>query len=483
MTLAITVAILLLAGLLVLADWRRVLLVLVPVALLMDPLRKLTPGEPVFFVVLVGIVFAVAALEATRSGVPLLPRYIWGWKLYLSAPFGIFVAVVLIQGVHSFVRNDSFVIPLIGLSSYLTPFVALCLVYQIVVRSPNNLLNNFFWLYVACVFLALTTLYLDYVGYNWAILGEVGTGMIIFDSTSGAKLSAYAGIFRSSEVAAWHAATVVCFFGIWIVNQRLTVAKAVMATFFIAAVIGLGIITGRRKFLVEIVVFASAYAAFLLYFARGLRVALLPSFVGLVIFLAFTLWFPQGPGDRYATALQGEVYANYVSRTKSVFTDIPTRFVELGIAPITWAYNRYGILGGGVGVGSQGTTYFGGEVEGAAEGGLGKIWLELGALGFVAIAWLGLAFARHIWHVLKIVNSRSRPLGRVSCGLASFLVANVAAFTVATQIFSDMFVLILLGTALGALLAMPVLADRVVLQNQTLSVPPHHKRLLAAKLT
>jgi hypothetical protein len=46
------------------ADWRRGLFVAIPVALLQDPLRKLTPGEPVFYVMLVGVVIAVAAIAA-----------------------------------------------------------------------------------------------------------------------------------------------------------------------------------------------------------------------------------------------------------------------------------------------------------------------------------------------------------------------------------------------------------------------------------
>ena len=43
-------------------------------------------------------------------------------------------------------------------------------------------------------------------------------------------------------------------------------------------------------------------------------------------------------------------------------------------------------------------------------------------------------------------------------GLVAFLVANVATFAVATQAYSDLFILLILGWALGFLLAMPVLA-------------------------
>jgi hypothetical protein len=476
---AITGALLLLAVVAVFTDWRRGLFVAVPVALLQDPLRKLTPDQPVVYVVLVGVVFGAAALAATMSGISLVPRHIWGWRRYLAAPFGLFVAVVIFQAIHAFASFGNVVVPLIGLSAYLTSFVALCLVYQTVVRSPDNFLINFFRFYIVCFSLALTTIYLEYIGYDWSILGEVGQRLIIFDRTTGAKLSAYSGLFRASEVAAWHAATCVCFFAIWMVNRRLTLGKGLAATLFVLMIVGLGVVTGRRKFLVEIVVFASAYLTLLLYFGRGARLALLSAFIGVMGYFAVTLWVSDGPGGLATRSVRGEQYQDYVSRIESVFKDIPDRFTDLGLAPISWAYDEYGLLGAGLGVGSQGGQHFGATAQGAAEGGLGKIWLELGVPGFVIIAWLGWAFTRHIWATLKFVSGQSPQVGRIACGLTSFLLANIATFAVATQVYGDIFVLLLLGTALGALLATPVLAKRAVLQKQVLRLAPDSSSVLA----
>jgi peptidoglycan/LPS O-acetylase OafA/YrhL len=89
----------------------------------------------------------------------------------------------------------------------------------------------------------------------------------------------------------------------------------------------------------------------------------------------------------------------------------------------------------------------------------------------VVLGWFGWALTRHLWAILKQVNRQSKPLSKIAFGLASFLVANVATFTVATQVYGDIFILLLVGTALGALLAMPVLAERA-LQRRILSVSP-----------
>src|SRR5688572_17307124 len=96
------------------ADWRRGLFFAVPIALLQDPLRKLTPGEPVVYILLVGVVLGIAALAAAMSGISLLPGRIWGWRRYLSVPFAFFVGIIILQAINSFIRFGNVFIPLIG---------------------------------------------------------------------------------------------------------------------------------------------------------------------------------------------------------------------------------------------------------------------------------------------------------------------------------------------------------------------------------
>lgn len=486
----IAVLLLVLAVALTVADWRRALFVAVPVALLQDPLRKLTPGQPVVYVLLVGVVFAAAAMAAATSGVPLMPRHIWGWRRYLAIPFGLFTAVLIFQAIKGWATFGNILIPLIGLSAYLTPFVGISLLYQTIVRSRENFIDKFFRFYVICMSFALATIYLEYSGYHSLILGEVGHGLIIFDRETSSVLKAYSGVFRSSEVAAWHAATSICFFAIWIVNRRITLGKGLGAIIFLLAIVGLGMLTGRRKFLVEIIVFSSVYTMLFLYFGRAGRLALLAGATGLLGYIAFVLWVPDTPLEgripdttfaKAPSRIGSERYQDYVTRTKRVFGDVPSRVTDLGLAPISWAYSQYGLLGAGLGAGSQGTQYFGvaGSVaQGAAEGGLGKIWLELGAPGFIVIIWLLWAFTRHIWGILKLVSRQSTPLSRIACGLASFLLANVAAFAVASQVYSDIFILVLLGAALGVLLAMPLLVQRT-LQVRVMSPNPADREVPA----
>src|SRR5262249_6684477 len=100
-------------------------------------------------------------------------------------------------------------------------------------------------------------------------------------------------------------------------------------------------------------------------------------------------------------------YSLYVQRSQTVFRDVPSRFVDLGIAPVTWAYDKFGPLGAGLGVGTQGTQHFSGGIQGAAEGGLGKITVELGIPGLFVMGWFAIALFRHLWRIMRAASGRS----------------------------------------------------------------------------
>jgi hypothetical protein len=157
-------------------------------------------------------------------------------------------------------------------------------------------------------------------------------------------------------------------------------------------------------------------------------------------------------------------YYSYVERSKTVFEDAPARFVELGIAPIMWAYDMFGFFGAGLGTGAQGAQYFGRstDIAGAAEGGLGKITLELGIPGLLVVGWLAILLLVRVWRIMRQASEVSARSAALSYGLFSFLIANVAGFSVATQAYGDIFILLLLSWTLGFLLAIPVLLKREI---------------------
>jgi hypothetical protein len=96
----------------------------------------------------------------------------------------------------------------------------------------------------------------------------------------------------------------------------------------------------------------------------------------------------------------------------------------------------------------------------ASEGGGGRIVAELGLPGLVVgavIAALILLTLRRNFRLLSLLEPR---LAFLMLGLVAFGLANVVFFFSAAQVYSDPFILILMGICFGSFLAVPTLIAR-----------------------
>lgn len=434
------------------------------IAILQDPLRKLTPHQPVFFIGFVAVVFGAGCLGAVARGIKLTPGVMLEQQRQLLIPLLLFLVLVVAEAFNSYLRFDNYALTLIGLLTYLLPFPSIAFAYQLVLRHGMFRINQFMRWYIICMTLAITTVYLEYSGYHWPILGQVGTNLIVYDSTTGAILPSRSGLFRASEIAGWHAMTCACFVTLLTFCRRITLTRLLLAAALVALALGIGILTGRRKVVIEFAIFNISYFTLWLILEQGAKrfviIALTTAAVAVYLSLAVGL-----REDKHGTVTSN--YDEYVLRTESVFRDAPSRFVELGLAPVTWAYGSFGMFGAGLGAGTQGTQYFGGVSAAAAEGGLGKIVVELGIPGLFIMGWGSIALCRYLWWILQNAVRYSRRIGRLLIGLCSFLIANLAAFSVATQAYGDLFILLILSWALGVLLAVPAwFKQQVQIQRQ-----------------
>jgi hypothetical protein len=215
--------------------------------------------------------------------------------------------------------------------------------------------------------------------------------------------------------------------------------------------LGAASLTGRRKALAAVVVFAGAYFVMLVYARAGARrvvaAAAVTALIGWLVLPHLLAMDDVGPE-----------LSPYLQHSATGFADAPDRFTSLGLGSVRWAIYQHGIAGAGVGTGSQGSQHFGGGaslVGYAAEGGLGKIATELGLPGLVAVGWLVAALAHALWRRLRDAQRLSAEASALRCGLVAFLVANAVGFVVASQVYGDLFVLLLLGWSAGFVLATP----------------------------
>ncbi len=475
------VALVLPAALVALFDWRKGLVAMIVVAFLQDPARKLELDRPVYFTLLVGVVFAVIYVRA-QINARFVPSQIPGWKHFLRTPFLMLLLVIAAQAANGLARYGNPTIVGIGALSYLAPLPALLAGYHFALKRGQKGIEQWLMWYLIAALVVLPGILLEYTGIDWEVLGDVGQGFLMHHE--GTILTAHAGFFRASETAAWHTATAVCVLLLLSSVRRVSSKRVVIAIGIIVALLALGILTGRRKIFVEIAIFVSIYISLLAMFGKGGVKLAVGAILGGVLSYLLVVWFvderPSGITEQDAVR-----YQRYAERSATVGSDVSDRFVGLGLEPVQWAIDSFGWLGGGLGVASQGAQHFGGGAEvfgGAGEGGLGKITAELGVPGLVIALWFGFAALRYGWHVLKFVSQRSTTIARLAYGLAAFLVANLAVFFVATQLFGDLFVLLLLGLVAGFFLATPVLAEREQAQRSAprAPVPSPRPRLVPA---
>jgi hypothetical protein len=440
------------------ANWRTGVFISFAVGFLQDPVRKLMPGEPVFMTALVGAPLAMTLLGAYLRRVRISFKPIHAWNKSLRIPLGLFVLLVLVQTLIAFINTGSAIIAGIGLLAYLSPLPAILLGYQFS-RSARDIIKLIKF-YLLGSILMVSGIYLSYVGYDWKALISVGAGLIAIAPT-GEKLVLYSGFFRSPEIAAWHAAAAVCLLIILaVVIRRQTLFKigaGALAPFLLGAIL----LTGRRKFLVEIFLFLSSYGLLLLWSQRTL--------IKSVALMRLALIFASG----VAAASVGYIYLAsdvtttnalpYYARGASVQQDVGERVSVMTIQSFQYVIAQNGVLGSGAGTGSQGAQHFGGgsNIVGlAAEGGFAKALAELGVPGLLLLLWLAISLARYLWSVLAVIKESDPLLSKLAFGLLAFLVTNGFVYAIAHQVFGDPFVLIILGFYLGFVMAMPKIVQK-----------------------
>lgn len=441
-------------------NWRKGMLLCVAVGFLSDPVRKVIPGQPVYFVVLVGVFVAVVIAGFFSQYGRFRFKHLGSLSQALKIPASLFFLWLGFAALVSLVRYHSPVLAGIGLLSYLAPIPAFFVAFYYGLH-PRNIIR-FIQVYVVCSLVMLSGIYLSYFGVDWPVLKEVGSGVQIY--VAGGILDAFPGFLRSTEIAAWHSAAAICLLLVLVVSGTIRWPKILVAA-IILLLLGAGLMTGRRKMLMEVVIFAGFYGALLTWFQRGAgRVVVIGILMAAILGTAGVF------GLRDSTSV---VRLNpYLQRGVTVFGDAEDRFTKLGLSSVRWAIQGYGILGGGLGVASQGGQHFGGgavRFGGAGEGGLGKITAELGVPGLVLVLWMMVNLCRYLWHLVYLLSRKKSQLVPLAYGFVAFLAANIPLFIVATQVFGDLFVLLLLGWICGFSTA---------IYRLLLSVEPHGKKVI-----
>ena len=426
------------------SGWRGIFLLIIPAGFTQEPIRKSIDGQPVTIQLIAVVIFALAFLAAAlRFGGPTF-KPMAGDNHATRKILILFTAFIVMQSLHSYVRFGTIMVPLLGLLSYLLPFPVLWTAYRYV-RRPDDI-RRFLALYVAVSFLMTLGVIANYHGVDSPLFKQVGDApMVVYHQVTGV-VDLYCGYLRTPEVAAWHAAALACAAVTLAISFRGAVLKFVTPALVTYALITV-VLTGRRKALAIMVAFAAIYWIGLVLAKRrgGAMMATAGIVVGALLVGAMSYMAPDSAAP-----------SPYLERSATAFDDAADRFSQLGLKTVVRSFEIAGPLGLGTGAGAQGAQHISGVVtQGSAEGGLGRITLELGPLGLILAVIAAIAVARQTRRCVSLAEKHSIVLLRLTLGLLAFIAANVPVFIGAAQIFGDPFVLMILGTQLGFVLAVP----------------------------
>lgn len=453
--------------------WRTGILYTVVVGFLQDPLRKITPGQPPAYSALIILAFAIACMPLLLRGAIFDWRRMFFGSASLRGTLNLVLLLIGVQSLHSLVRFGSAQLTLLGLLFYLAPLIAVGAGYWCGL-SPQF---AFRWLrlYIGLAIAFSFSVFLAYSGWDLRVFAEVGGGISINLSQAGLMIPGFSGLWRTSEIAAWHMSAASCFLVMLAASSRRPslIAGALAVAL---AILVLATLTGRRKALVLAAAFGILYPFLLRFSANRRSLSRLQQAFLLIVAVAlmavlFAFTAPFGVDDLDPVA------EGFLARASTTWGDLGERVVQLGVGSLGWASNRAGWLGFGVGAGAQGAQYLDvaaaqSAVGGAAEAGSGKLLVELGIPGIAAVLILMFQLGKLLIDNCRIIAALLPREGIICCGLTAFVAANIPVFLVASQIYGDPFVLLILGLSVGVVMASPHLIPRMISIPEQEAVQP-----------
>ena len=432
------------------AGWRVGISLMIALAAVQDPLRKLVPGTPGWLVLMTAPVFAGAVIGSMTN------KRGW-WKEFRRQHRSIARALLLL-GILSLpaavlsatYSSGSWILTLLGLFSYSVIFLAMiagfhyargerdlrrllvayCLLHGVMLSGA---LFEYLHLFAGSPLIGSRSL-----GYEWIRWGH------------GYTVDMIAGFYRSADVMGWHAAAVAMISVILALTAK-GARRWWWFAFAMLATIAL-LLCGRRKMVYMLPVFLVSFGFIFWQAGRAARV------VALAVFLCLPIASVAVVGDWIG---EGSANIRYYSG-EGLQQDAIQSIRGQGFSSVVETYRQTGVLGAGLGFATPGSHHISvSRPRVWQESTTSRIMVELGVPGAVGFLFVMLAIAMKLWRVaisqLRANTSASVYVG----GLVAFFMANVGSLVVSGQILADPFIAAFLGFLTGATLSVPRLDRRV----------------------
>lgn len=439
-----------LCTLLAFTNWRLGVGLWMLIAILQDPVRKITPGTPVYMTVSFLPVYlaAFASLVSSQNVVKSLARD----ARSLSGLFFILVIVLSASSVYGFAfSHKSVMASLIGIGSYAGGIPAIYCGYAFLKKDYRNL-DRLLLAFVIVTAVMLIGVPLEHHGVKFSrpwlgTIAMTGPNRRWFNNFD--YVSMISGFHRSPEIMGWHAmAMVICTFYMYLRRPSLAVLWSLIATWGCYGVFH----SGRRKMLLMLFMFAGVFLVFstLRHRRRIVKSLVLMSFILVPGILFFV-------DDLYRMSFSTGIETAGSKAAEKMWT-----------GPI-WLAGVVGPFGYGVGTLTQGTQHFVANLNiPLVEGGMEKVMVEIGLLGLFLLLMIAGQMLLLCYRSLKLGQKvMSTEVGPAFC--FAYVAANLSAFMIAFQFLGDPFIGTMLGLFVGMLLSTKRMAQAAV------AIPPRLK--------
>jgi hypothetical protein len=444
-----------------LVGWRQGILLMIVLAALQDPLRKLTPGTPSWMALATAPVFVamvVASMARTRRW--------WGdfsrFNPAVAKALLMLIVLSLPAAVISASYGDgSWMLTVIGAFSYSVIFLAVIAGFH----YPRKLADVRKVLGVYCLVhgIMLSGGVFEYLGWfsNWQALGDDVLGYSWFRDMTGYRVNIISGFYRSGDVMGWHAAAV-CILSMVLAMTGRGGKRRYWLLLSALAVIAL-LVCGRRKMVYMLPVFALALGW--IYWQAG-RASKIWAIVGLLALPVASVWVV---GDWLG---EKSSPVRYYTETSGQTLDV---FQEHGFRSLVDTYNQTGFFGAGLGTATPGSHNLNVERPRTwQESTSSRILVELGVPGALAFLGIMVSLMLSLWRLARQQLRERSPQAQYVAGLVAFFMANVGSLTVSGQILADPFIASFLGFLVGLALsfARPQLATAPTVARPQVSPAP-----------
>ncbi len=423
-----------------LVNWRLGVLLMIGLAALQDPLRKMVPGTPGYLALVTAPIFFALAARALST----TPGWWRQFELHfpkIAKPLALFILLCMPAAAISLTYGQgSWMLTLLGVFSYSVIFLAVIVGFNFAKRGVD--VRALLAWYCGVHGVMLMGGYLEYFGWfsGWLMLSDKAMGFEWVRHQQGYVVKFIAGFYRSGDVMGWHAAAVAC---LSVVLAMSSVGRRRWLWYGISIMaVGALLMCGRRKMVFMLPVFLVALGW--LYWqanrpARVLSLLILLSIPSASIMLIASEFSEDLTAIRYYRETAGEAVDSLQSH---------------GIESVLVTVRQNGFFGAGLGVATPGSQHLKVERPRAwQESAPSRVVAELGILGATGLMLVILGIVLTCWRCTRLALVHRSPYAIYSAGLFAFFISNVGSLTVSGQILADPFIAAFLGLMVGVALS------------------------------